>query len=81
MAATKIDYDQTLVEAAQRVLLELARILHEYHQGIVVVGGSVPGLLFSPPSQDHIGTIDIDLALDHRKIQEVGYRSILKILL
>ena len=29
----------------------------------------------------HVGSIDVDLALNHRKLQEVGYRSILELLL
>ena len=80
MAATKVEYDHPQVEAAQSVLLELARLLHEYHDGIVVVGGSVPGLLFDNPEQEHIGTLDVDLALNHKTLQEAGYRSILQLL-
>ncbi len=81
MAAAKDEYDRSLTDAAQRVLLELARLLHEYSKGIVVVGGLVPGLLFEQPQQEHIGSIDVDLALDHDILQEVGYRSILQLLL
>ena len=33
MAATKNEYDHLLVEAAQSVLLELARLLHDYEDG------------------------------------------------
>lgn len=40
MAAIKKAYDQNLIEAAQSVLLELARLLHEYENGVVVVGGN-----------------------------------------
>ncbi len=74
-------YDQTLVEAAHSVLLELACLLHEYANGIVVVGGSVPNLILGKTAQTHIGTIDVDIALDHRAIHETGYRTILELLL
>jgi hypothetical protein len=81
MAATKNDYDQALVDAAYSVLIELAHLLHEYDDGIVVVGGLVPGLLFNNPDVKHVGSIDVDLALDHATIQEAGYRTILQLLL
>jgi len=41
MATTKNEYDRLLVEAAHRVLLEVARLLYDYRDGIVLVGGSV----------------------------------------
>jgi hypothetical protein len=78
MAATKIEYERILVEAAESVLLELAHLLGEYSEGIVLVGGWVPGLLIDQTEQKHVGSIDVDLALDHRTIQEVGYRSIMQ---
>lgn len=80
MATTKKEYDRLFVEAAQRVLLEVTRLLYAYRDGIVVVGGSVPGLLFRQYLPQHIGTIDVDIALDQKKIQEVGYRSIMQLL-
>ncbi len=80
MATTKNEYDRLLVEAAHRVLLEVARLLYDYREGIVIVGGSVPGLIFDQNLPEHIGTIDVDIALDQNSIQEVGYRSIMQLL-
>jgi len=80
MATTKNEYDRLLVEAAHRVLLEVARLLYDYRDGIVLVGGSVPGLLFDQGVSEHIGTIDVDVALDQNTIQQVGYRSIMQLL-
>ena len=45
MAVKRTDYTAEAVEAARRVLLELTRLLGEYQDGIVVIGGWVPGLL------------------------------------
>ena len=39
---TKGDYDALQVEAARSVLLELVRLLGEYRDDMVVVGGWVP---------------------------------------
>jgi hypothetical protein len=80
MATTKIEYDRFLVEAAHRVLLEVARLLYDYREGLVIVGGSVPGLILAQSLPEHIGTIDVDIALDQNTIQEVGYRSIMQLL-
>jgi len=77
MAVTQKDYPTESVEAARRVLLELTRILAQYRDDIVVIGGWVPGLLLP----DHIGSIDVDLALNHVNLQEAGYRSIERLLL
>ena len=79
MATTKNEYDRLLVEAAHRVLLEVARLLYDYREGIVIVGGSIPGLILYQNSPEDIGTIDVDIALDQNTIQEVGYRSITEI--
>jgi hypothetical protein len=74
------DYAAEIVEAARRVLLETLRVLGEYQDDIVVVGGWVPELLLSQTEARHVGSIDVDIALDHREIGEVGYRSILRLL-
>jgi len=66
MVETKKDYDETLVEAARSVLLEVVHLLSQYHDGIVLVGGWVPDLLIPGDATHHIGSIDVDLALDHR---------------
>jgi hypothetical protein len=44
MAVTYRDYSGDLVDAARSVLLELVRLLGEYRDDIVVVGGWVPPL-------------------------------------
>lgn len=80
MATTKNEYDRLLVEAAGRVLLELARLLYDFREGIVLVGGSVPSLILDPSLPEHIGSIDVDIALDQNMIQEIGYRSIMQLL-
>ena len=80
MAVKRTDYTAEAVEAARRVLLELTRLLGEYHDGIVIVGGWVPELLMGDVNQPHIGSLDVDLALDHRMLGDTGYRTILQLL-
>lgn len=65
------DYDTLKVNAARSVLLELSHLLGAYRSGIVIVGGWVPGLLFPGMAEQHIGSTDVDLALDRKILQEV----------
>ncbi len=75
------DYNELAVQAARSVLLEILRVLGEYKDSIVLIGGWVPQMLF-PNSEDlHTGSIDVDLAMDHEKLTDEGYRSINDLLL
>ncbi len=56
------------------------RLLGEYRDDIVVVGGWVPQLLLPQHPKQHVGSIDVDLALNHRNLQEAGYSSIQRLL-
>ena len=75
------DYSEIIVEAARSVLIEVVRILGEYGNEMVVVGGWVPELLLTHAEEKHIGSIDVDIALDHRKIGEARYKTIMEHLL
>lgn len=81
MVITRTDYTAEAVKAARSVMLELNRLLAEYREGIVIVGGWVPELLLSNIKQPHTGSLDVDLALDHRTLTEAGYKTILQLLL
>ncbi|MBI2266537.1 MAG: hypothetical protein HYU64_15475 [Armatimonadetes bacterium] len=74
--ATRRDYAREAVEAAHSVLIELAHLLVEYREKIVLIGGWVPEFLCSSPEKPHIGSVDIDLALDHRRISQESYKTI-----
>jgi len=47
----------------------------------VIVGGWVPELLLSRVGHPHTGSLDVDLALDQHTLSEVGYKTILQLLL
>jgi hypothetical protein len=80
MAEERADYTIEAVDAARSVIIELVHILGEYRDHMVLVGGWIPDLLL-PQSQDrHVGSIDVDLALDNRQLTESGYRTISEIL-
>ena len=81
MVTKRTDYTAEAVEAARSVLLELTRLLGEYQDSIVIVGGWVPTLLLNQAPREHIGSLDVDMALNHRTLREVGYKSIMQLLL
>lgn len=74
---TRMDYAAEGVEAARSVMIELAHLLAEYRKYLVIIGGWVPELLFP----GHVGSIDVDLAIDHRRLPEEGYKTIQELLL
>jgi hypothetical protein len=76
---TKSDYTKREVKASQSVLIELVHLLGEFKDSMVVVGGSVPPLLYPEYASEYVGTLDIDIALDHRTIME-SYETISKYL-
>ena len=76
MVSRTIDYSADAVEAARQVMLEVARVLGEYTESIVIVGGWVPELLLAATGAKHIGSNDVDLALNPRTLTEAGYRTI-----
>jgi len=81
MAITIRDYNEIAVKAAHAVLLEISRLLGEYRDHMVIVGGWVPSLIIDKAGEKHLGSIDVDIALDHSAIGEPGYTSIRKLLL
>ena len=75
------DYSTRQVEAARRVLVDLGQVLASFGDAIVVVGGWVPDLLLPSATSAHIGSIDVDLALDAAKLADGRYAELLKLLL
>lgn len=75
------DYTARQVEAARRVLVDVGQVLASFGDAVVVVGGWVPDLLLPAAAQEHIGSIDVDLALDAAKLGDGRYAELLKLLL
>ncbi len=73
------------IEACVIVMRELFLYLKPYRDQIVLIGGWVPYFLLEkyrhPGEYDqHVGSLDIDVALDSFSIPETAYKSILEIL-
>ena len=80
MVTRRVDYAAEAVGAARSVLVELVQLLGEFRDQIVVVGGWVPGLLLADAREPHIGTLDIDLAIDFQGLPETSYATLLRAL-
>lgn len=74
-----LDYSEGQKEAAHRVMIELVNLFDEYKDEIRVVGGWVPDLMF--PGEGHIGSVDVDILIDHLRLKDSGYLTMEKILL
>ena len=77
---TKLNYSKKEVDTCLSVIVEVMTILGSYRDKIVLIGGWVPYFILGKQGKDHIGSIDIDLALDFQKISDESYRSIIKLL-
>ncbi len=76
--ATKVDYPADRTGLCLSVLLEVMTILGEYRNSIVVVGGWVPYFLLPEKKSEHVGSTDVDLALDFTSITDDTYSTILE---
>ena len=74
------DYGEAEVQACLSVLLEVMTVLGELRENVVIAGGSVPSLLFPSAKEKHLGTLDIDLALDFKHISDDTYKTIVETL-
>ena len=75
------EYPEDAVQACLTVLLELFTYLKPYRDYLVLIGGWVPFFLTEGKAEEpHVGSLDIDLALDIRRIPDSGYTSLLSLL-
>ena len=75
------DYTKRQTEAARRVLVDVGQVLASFTDAIVLVGGWVPDLLIPEPVEHHVGSIDVDIALDAAKLMNGRYAALLSLLL
>lgn len=67
---TKSNYGKEEVEISLSVLVELMTILGNYRDNIALIGGWVPYFLIDSDETSHVGSIDIDLALNFKEITD-----------
>ena len=82
---TKTTFVSNIADVSLSYLLELMIALGSYREGLVLVGGWVPYLLLKQYQPTgvvfrHVGSKDIDIAVNPKLIDKKGYSSILEIL-
>ncbi len=77
---TARDYADRGVQAVTSVLVELGQVLGAWRGRFVVIGGAVPWLLLPAGSPPHVGTLDVDLALDPEALESPEYASFIEAL-
>jgi len=75
------DYSQRQIDAAHRVLVDLGQVLASFFDCLVIIGGWAPDLLLPDAEEPHLGSIDIDLALNTGQLNDGRYAQLLKLLL
>lgn len=75
------DYGARQIQAAHRVLVDLGQVLASFKDSVVIVGGWTPDLLLPHADEPHIGSIDVDLALDATKLGAGQYAELIQLLL
>ncbi len=77
------NYNSKITEVSKSILLELSALLKEYIDNIVLIGGWAPYFILKKYKSketefEHIGSVDIDIALDIKKIPDLDkvYESI-----
>ena len=81
MAKEDLKGSGEMVRASMSVYLELMTILGAYRDALVLVGGWVPYFILERYGQEdtdfqHVGSIDIDIAVDHRRVSPDQYAPI-----
>jgi hypothetical protein len=78
---SEADYSLRQTEAARRVLVDVGQVLASFIDCLVVVGGWTPDLLLPDADEPHIGSTDVDLALDAARLNDGRYAELIKLLL
>ena len=74
-------HKERVTEATRQVLMEVFKLLEDFHESLILVGGWVP-IMIIPESEDkHVGTIDVDLVINDKSLNETGSETIEDILL
>lgn len=75
---SKSHYGQRELNACKAVLLELVQLFGEIKDEMVIIGGWTPTFILPQSDDPHVGSLDIDVALNFSKIPDDTYQTILK---
>lgn len=78
---TATEYTDRVSGAVRSALLEIGQILGSFEGKFAVAGGAVPWLLLEADDMQHVGTIDIDLALNAEALGDGEYVRLVEALM
>lgn len=74
------DYDDRTTAAVKSVLVEIGQVLGSFEGKFAVIGGAVPWLLLRGAEMPHVGTADVDLALNAEALGDGEYARLVEML-
>ena len=74
-------YRERVIGATRKVLVEVFKILEDFHESLILIGGWVPIMIFPESEDKYVGTIDVDLVINDQSLNETGSKTIDEILL
>ena len=69
------EYSERVVRATRQVLLEVFQLLDKFQDSLILIGGWMPIMIVPDAVDKHVGTIDVDLAINDRALLETGSRQ------
>ena len=75
------DHKEKVIKATRQVLLEVFKLLENFHESLILVGGWVPIMIIPEAEDKHVGTLDVDLVINDKSLIETGSETIEDILL
>ncbi len=72
---------EIVIEVTRQVLLEVLKILEGFHESLILIGGWVPIMIMPEAEDNHVGTLDVDLLINDRLLEDTGSETIEDILL
>ena len=76
-----IGYKEIVIKATRQILLEVFKLLENFHESLILVGGWVPIMIIPEAENKHVGTFDVDLVINDQSLDETGSATIEDILL
>lgn len=76
MEPAPVDYPRARTQLCLSVLVEVMTVLGAYRDRLVLIGGWVPYLLLPEGVPEHVGSIDVDLAVDFLHVTDNEYATI-----
>lgn len=74
-------HKEIVIKATRQILLEVFKLLENFHDSLILVGGWVPIMIIPEAEDKHVGTLDVDLVINDKSLHETGSETIEDILL